>query len=182
MKRKTGKRHPCGKLIQPTAKERSEIAARKARSEVEFVESQPHRRAFADKGDPWLADEVGRFCRVHRLRREIKDAADEWRNIVRLYRAAWGAPQDENHGAAGLGQGPTWDTVDGWKAQMLGIEEALYGDHGTNKARYMATKMLALDGRSVPRELVPYALDGLRVVAVELGRMTKRDAPFQEAA
>ena len=180
--RKSGKRHPCGKLIQPTAKERSEIAARKARTEMEFVESQPHRRGFSDPGNPWLASELGRFCRVHRLRREIYEAAGEWANIVRLYGAVWGAPQAENHGSGGMGQGPSMATQEKWKAQMLAIEEALYGDHGTNKARYKATSDLVLRGYPVPRELVPHALDGLRIVAIELNWMAARDQPFQEAA
>jgi hypothetical protein len=150
---------------------------------MEFVQGQPHRRGFADRADPWLESELGRFCRLHRLRRELFDAATEWANIVRLYRAAWGAPMDERHGTTGVGgQGPSMATVEAWKAQMVSIEEALYGEHGTNKAMYRATKRLVLDGVMPAREDVPYALAGLKVLAIHLGLMTAREAPFQEAA
>jgi hypothetical protein len=181
-KRKTGERHPCGKLKQPNAQERADIAARKARQETAFVENQPHRRDFADKSDPWLESELGRFCRLRKLRRELFDAAMEWANIVRLYRVAWGAPVDEHHGGPGSGQGPSGATLAAWKAQMLSIEEALYGDAGTNKARYAATKALVLDGKAPSRELEQFAIDGLRIVAIELGGMTAREAPHHSEA
>jgi hypothetical protein len=181
-KRKTGERHPCGKLKQPNAQERADIAARKARQETAFVENQPHRRGFADKSDPWLESELGRFCRLRKLRRELFDAAMEWANIVRLYRVAWGAPVDEHHGGPGSGQGPSGATLAGWKAQMLAIEEALYGDQGTNKARYSATKALVLDGKAPSRELEQFAIDGLRIVAIELCGMTAREAPHHSEA
>jgi hypothetical protein len=181
-KRKTGARHPCGKLVQPTAQQRAEIEARKARQETAFVQNQPHRRDFDRADDPWLESELGRFCRLKKLRRELFDSAIEWANIVRLYRVAWGAPVDEHHGGAGSGQGPSAATVAAWKAQMIAIEEALYGDAGTNKARYAATKGLVLDGRPVSRELEPFVIDGLRIVAIELGGMTAREAPHHSEA
>ena len=182
MTRKFGPRYDNGKLKKLTASERAAKEAEAYRANMKQVGQQPHRRDFADPLDHWLTDELGRFCRVNRLRREIKEAADEWALIVRLYRVAWGAPVDERHGSRGTGEGPSCATVAGWRAQIENIEEALYGDHGTNKARYSATKRLVLDGVAPSRELLPYALDGLRIVAVQLGRMTKRDAPFQEAA
>jgi len=107
--------------------------------ETQYVEGQPHRRDFKVKDDPRLESELGRFCVRQGLRMELFDAALDWANIVRLYRAAWGAPQDENHASAGLGEGPSMETQAKWKADMQSIEEDLYGFHGTNKARYKAT-------------------------------------------
>jgi hypothetical protein len=181
-KRKTGARHPCGKLKQPSAKERADIQARRARMEAEFVQNQPHRRGFAVKDDPRLESELGRFCVRYKLRKELFDAALDWANIVRLYRAAWGAPQDENHASAGLGEGPSMETQAKWKAEMLSIEEDLYGFHGKNKARYKATMELVLRGVAPVNELVPYAIDGLRIVAINRAKMSAKDAPFQQAA
>lgn len=182
MKRKTGPRYDNGRLKKLTAAERTLREAEAYRSNMQQVGQQPHRRGASDPLDPWLTDEFGRFCRTYKLRREIKEAADEWALIVRLYRVAWGAPVDERHGSRGTGEGPSCATVEGWRRQMQDIEDALYGEHGTNKARYSATKRLVLDGVVPARELLPFALDGLRIVAVELGRMTARDAPFQVAA
>jgi len=182
-KRKTGTRHPCGKLKQPSAQERSEILARKARMESEYVQNQPHRRGFAVKDDPRLESELGRFCVRNHLRKELFDAALDWANIVRLYRAAWGAPQDENHASTGMiGQGPSMETQAKWKADMLSIEEDLYGFHGTNKARYKATMELVFKGITPAPELRQYAIDGLRIVAINRAKMSAKDAPFQQAA
>lgn len=182
-KRKPGRRHPCGKLIQPTAQERAEIAKRQGMVELQTVMNQPHRRDAADPRDEWLETELGRFCRRHRLREEIKKGAEEWADISRLFRAAWGAPMPERLGSIGVtGEGPSWATVEAWRGQLQNIEDKLYGDTGRNKARYSATYNLVFRGLAPTRELEPYALDGLRVVAIELGRMSKRDAPFQEAA
>lgn len=158
------------------------MLAKAAQIEVELVMAQPHRRDAKDPRHEWLESELGRFCLRHKLRREIKAAGDDWANTVRLWRLAWGAPLDEHHGAAGSGRGPTAATVAGWRQTMLKVEEALYGDPGTNKARYTATKMLCLDDKPVPRELVEYAKDGLRVLAIELGKMTAKEQPFQDAA
>jgi hypothetical protein len=182
-KRKTGAdRYASGRLKPPNAAQRAEIEARLARKEVEFVMQQPHRRDAEDPRHEWLESELGRFALRHKLRREIVDAGREWANIVRLYRVAWGAPVDEHHGGTGSGRGPTGETLAGWRETMLSVEEALYGDDGMNKARYLATKRLCLDDKPVDPALVPFALDGLRVLAVELGRMTKRDAPFHSEA
>jgi len=181
-KRKIGARHPCGKLKQPSAQERSEIAARNARMETQYAEGQPHRRDFKVKDDPRLESELGRFCVRQGLRMELFDAALDWANIVRLYRAAWGAPQDENHASAGLGKGPSMETQAGWKADMLSIEEDLYGFHGTNKARYKATMELVFRSIQPTPELVRYAIDGLRVVAINRAKMSAKDQPFQRAA
>jgi hypothetical protein len=182
-RRKTGKRYPGGKLKQPSAAERSKISAERARMEAEFVQHQPHRRGFAVKDDTWLESEVGRFCRLHGLREEVFEAAKEWANIARLYGAAWGAPQDERHSSPGLtGEGPSMETQAKWKAQLQGIEEKLYGEAGANKARYSATMRLVLRRVIPSRELAPYAVDGLRVVAIYFRKMSARDAPFQSAA
>ena len=181
-KRKPGLRHPCGKLRQPGARERSDIAAHKARLEAEFVQHQPHRRSFAVKDDPWLENELGRFCRRQGLRREVYEAALEWAEIVRLYRAAWGAPLDENHGGGGGGEGPSMETQAKWKAQMQQIEEDLYGPDGRNKARCKATSDLVVRRIPVPRELVEYAKAGLILVAIRLAKISERDTPYQRAA
>ena len=181
-KRKTGARHPCGKLKQPGAKERSEIQARKARMEAEYVQNQPHRRDFAERDNPMLESELGRFCVRNRLRKELFDAALDWANTVRLYGAAWGAPQIENHGAGGTGEGPSMATQAKWKAEILSIEEDLYGFHGTNKARYKATSDLVLRGVPVPPALREYAIDGLRIVAINRAKMSAKEAPYQQAA
>lgn len=181
-KRKTGERYSNGKLKKPTAAERAKTEAEVYRANMQQVGNQPGRREFADPLDPWLESEVGRFCRRNRLRRELFEAGTEWANIKRLYRLAWGAPMDEHHGGAGSGEGPSAATVAGWKATLLNIEEALYGETGRNKARYTATMRLCLDGQPVPRELVDYAKDGLRVLAIELGKMTAKEQPFQDAA
>jgi len=150
--------------------------------EAEYVQNQPHRRGFAVKDDPRLESELGRFCARNHLRKELFDAALDWANIVRLYRAAWGAPQDENHASAGLGEGPSMETQAKWKADMISIEEALYGVHGKNKARYKATSDLVLKGIAPSQELRQYAIDGLRVVAINRAKMSAKEQQFQIAA
>jgi hypothetical protein len=76
-----------------------------------------------------------------------------------------------------------------WKWKMRRIEEKLLGiavddpDTGRmNKARYAATKALCLDNKPVSRELAPYAKDGLRILAIELGKIGAKEQPFQRAA
>jgi hypothetical protein len=119
----------------------------------------------------------------------VKEAGEAWRELRRLFIIAWGGPVDEHHGGGGIGEGPTMQTQADWKTKMRRIEEKLLGiaiddpDTGRmNKARYEATRALCLLDRPIPREMAPYAKDGLRILAIELGRIGAKEQPFQRAA
>jgi len=151
--------------------------------EAEFVQNQPHRRGFSVRDDKWLESELGRFCRRHKLRDELYNGALEWANVVRLYRAAWGAPMDERHGSPGMtGEGPSLAQSEAWRAQMIAVEEDLYGQSGMNKARMKATSDLVLRGTPVPPALTQYAIDGLRIVAIRMVNLPRQEHPFERAA
>ena len=165
------------------------MLARAARAETEFAQKQPGRIGMPDPASPWNESELGRFCQLHGLRREVKEAGEAWKELRRLFIVAWGGPIDEHHGGRGFGEGPSMATQADWKTKMRRIEEKLLGvavddpDTGRmNKARYAATKSLCLDDKPVSRELSTFAKDGLRILAVEFGKIGAKDQPFQRAA
>jgi hypothetical protein len=191
-KRKTGERFACGKLKQPNAQQRAEIEARLARQQTEYVKAQPHRRDAEDPAHEWNESALGRFCKFHKRRPELYAAGLKWAELHRLFNVAWGAPVDEHHGGGGNGLGPSMETQEKWKLQMRKIEEKLLGIHEEdeakgpvthmNKARLKVVNMLCLDDKPVPRELAEHALEGLRILAIEFGQMSAKDAPHHSEA
>lgn len=165
------------------------MLAKAARSETELVQQQPGRKGQREPDHPWYESELGKFCKFHGLRPECVAAGLAWKELKRLFVVAWGGPVSEHHGGGGLGEGPSMGTSDDWKIKMRRIEEKLLGiaiddpDTGRmNKARFSATKALCLDNKPVSPENAPFARDGLRVLAIELGKMGAGEHPFQRAA
>jgi len=174
--RKQGERYPSGGLRRPTLAQMEEIERRKRLAETASVMAQPH-RAWAGKqaGHHWLASALGRFCIRHKLRSELFDAGAEWTGIYRRWRAAKGIPDPNHSQTIGGGLGPSDAIVDGWWRDIERVETALR-QHG--QGTFLSARHLLLDDSDLPDEAAADAIVGLRVVAVELGRLPKGAHPF----
>ncbi len=179
MKRKTGERYGNGRLKRPTIEQLKQIEAERYRENMQQAAQQPHRRDFRDPLDPRLESALGRFCVRHRLRGELYDAGNEWAEIRRSWNAAKGVPSEVRLGGGGSGQGPSDATVARWGRILTDIDEALYE---VNAATMWAARRLCIDDVAPSREFEPYAIRGLSVVAVALGRVEPSIHPFVRAA
>jgi hypothetical protein len=171
---KAGKRldSRIGVLAQITeADKRARLA------ETSQVASQPHRRWARDPLDPRLATALGRFVIRHGLRSELFDAGDHYADLFARWAAAKGIPHPRRRHMVGGGVGPSDATVDAWWREIEGIENALrrYG-----KA-YVNVRHLCLDDEDLPPEAAADTITGLRVVAVQIGRLPERTNPFVSA-
>lgn len=179
MKRKPGERYANGRLKRPTVETLKQLEAERYRENMKQAGQQPHRREFSDPLHPWLESEFGRFCMRHGLRRELFDAGNEWAEIRRSWNSAKGVPDPVHTGGMGSGLGPSEATVARWRRLLQQIEDDLYE---VNKATMWATRRLCIDGAAVGREYEAFAIRGLSVVAVSLGRMAASAHPFVRAA
>lgn len=178
-KRKTGPRHPCGKLKQPSAKDRALKDAELYRANMAQVASQPHRRDFADPISPRLECALGRFCERQRLRSELFDAGREYADLLRRWRVAKGCPDPVHTGGMGSGQGPSDAVVASWWKQIERIEAGLRRE---SFLPFLAVRHLAIDDRDIPATATAHAVEGLCIVAQELGRLPVGAHPFVRAA
>jgi hypothetical protein len=144
-------------------------------AETSQVASQPHRRWARDPLDPRLATALGRFVIRHGLRSELFDAAGEWIATYRRWLAAKGVPDQLHAQTLGGGLGPSKATVDAWWRDIERVEARLreYG-----QGALLGVRHLCLDDCDLPLEAVADTIVGLRVVAVEMGRLPKGAHPF----
>jgi hypothetical protein len=143
-------------------------------SETAQVVAQPHRSWAPDPNDPRLESALGRFIIRHKLRSELFDAGDHYADVYARWCAAKGIPHPRRRHMVGGGHGPSDATVNAWWREIEGIEAALrrYG-----KA-YIHVRHLCLDDEDLSPEATADAIVGLRVVAVEIGRLPERAHPF----
>lgn len=151
-------------------------ADRKQRlAETSVVMAQPHRAWARDPGDPRLASALGRFVVRHGLRSELFDAGSEWTATYRRWRAASTIPDPLHSQSIGTGLGPSEAIIASWWRDIERVEAALlcYGQDA-----YHGVRHLLLDDFDLPDGATADTITGLRVVAVELGRLPKGAHPF----
>lgn len=173
--RKTGARQPNGQLRRPTLAQLVEADRQQRMAETSVVMMQPHRRWAKEPDHPWLAYSLGRFCLRHGLRSELHDAAKEWQDTYRRWRAAKGIPDPNHVQTIGSGQGPSDATVEVWWRDIERVEDALreYG-----QGPLLAMKHLILDEQDLPEDAAADSIVGLRIIAVKLGRLPEKAHPF----
>jgi hypothetical protein len=178
-KRKAGARYANGRLKKPTIETLKQLEAQRYRENMQQAAQQPHRREFADPLDPWLENELGRFCRRNGLRREYYQAGLDWAEMRASWNAAKGVPASTHKDGMGSGRGPSEATLDRWKHILDQIDEDLYEE---NAATLWATRKLCIDMQPPKREFLPYVIKGLGIVALRLGKVSAKDHPFGQAA
>jgi hypothetical protein len=176
--RKQGLREANGRPQRSTLAQIVEADHKQRMAETAVVAAHPHRAWAPDPLDPRLATALGRFCIRYKVRSELYDAASEWASIYRSWRAAKGVPDPLHTGGMGTGAGPSPATVAGWWREIERVEKALrpYG-----QGAFVGVRHLCLDDSDVPDEAAADVIAGLRVVAVEMGRITKGAHPFVDA-
>jgi hypothetical protein len=177
--RKQALREPNGRVKRPTLAQLKQAELSQRMAETDFVANQPHRRGARNPRDPRISTAHGRFCDRHRLREEIYQAAEQLAETYRRWRAAKGIPDPQHSSAMGSGgDGPSPSTVDGWWREIERVEAELrrYGSDA-----YVGVRHLLQDGQDVPDEASADTIVGLRVVAVQLGRLPAGAHPFASA-
>jgi hypothetical protein len=173
--RKLIAREPNGRAQRPSLAQIKEAERKQRLAETAVVMAQPHRAWARDPGDPRLASALGRLVIRHRLRSELFDAGSEWTGIYRRWRAASAIPDPLHSQSLGGGLGPSDRLVASWWADIVRVENALrqYG-----QGAYLGVRHVLLDDADLPDEAIADAIVGLRVVAVEMGRLPKGAHPF----
>ena len=187
-KRKDVPREPNGRPQRPN-KRPSTMAAlnameRDRQDEVMAVaKSQPHRREFAwmtkktDLQSRMMESASGRF-----LLRNMQDERRQeiyfetglaYAALVGRWKAAWGAqasnPPPESLGS---GEGPSAAAVAGWKRKIETIKGRLLREGSPEVL--MWTGLLLIDNLDVPGADVPQVLNGLWIIATEMGKLDIR--------
>jgi len=172
-KRKPGLRQPNGRLRLPSKTEREDFAKRMERVEMATVLDQPHRRGNIDQG---CESALGRFFLRHkRLRVELKDAAEHYRETKRRWRAAWGAPTLERiEGGSGLG--PSDATVKKWERDIMEMEHAMIrsSQYGVGPFQW-----LVLESIDTTKDYDEVIISCMMALAAHLGRIDGKAHPFE---
>ena len=176
--RKSGAREKNGRLQRPTLAQLMDADHRQRMAETAVVAAQPHRAWAPDPSSPWLASALGRFCIRYKVRSELYDAASEWTAIYRRWRAASTIPDPLHSSSLGSGLGPSEGTIAAWWRDIERVERALLEGYG--QVVLLAVRHLCLDDEDLPHEAAAEALIGLRVVAVQMGRLPEGAHPFVE--
>lgn len=167
-KRKTGLRYPCGQLRRPSKAERESFTKRVEEAEMQTVLAQPHRQGDRDQN---CECELGQFFKRNKhLRRELRDAAEHYRETKRRWRAAWGAPTLD-HVEGGSGVGPSDKTVKAWGREIDEMERA------ADRAVFAGLKpfqQLVLEN-TAPHPIHRYLIIAvMEAIAVSLGLLDSR--------
>ena len=173
-KRKSGLRQPNGRLRLPSKVEREEFAKRMEEIEMKTVLSQPHRLGSRDQNCECA---LGRFFRRHkRLRNELKDASEHYRDTKRRWRAAWGAPTlDRIEGGGGLG--PSDATVKKWEREIAEMEHAMVRDCSAGLGPF---RWLTLENIDTTPEYDEAIIACIMSLALHLGRIDGKSHPFEK--
>jgi hypothetical protein len=175
-KRKPGLRQPNGRLRLPSKADREGFAKRMEEIEMRTVLDQPHRLGSRDQN---CEDALGRFFRRNRkLRSELKDASEHYRETKRRWRAAWGAPIiDRIEGGGGLG--PLDATVRKWERNIMEMEHAMIHSsrYGIGPFRW-----LCLENIDTTKDYDEVIISCMMALATHLGRIDGKAHPFQKDA
>jgi hypothetical protein len=167
-KRKQGLRQPNGRLRKPSKADREAFAKRMEEVEMQTVLAQPHR--LGDR-DQQCECALGRFFKRNRhLRRELRDAAEHYRETKRRWRAAWGAPTVDRIETGG-GEGPSDKTVKAWGREIDEMERA-----AARVAPFAILPFQWLTLQNEDRSLIfdPVIIAVMEAVAISLGLLDSR--------
>ena len=147
----------------------NEMNARKERDVLDFVANQPHRRGDDSK----MAEcPLGRFCKEYGLDDAVYQAALNYNDIRRRWRSAMGAPTNLRlNMPAMIGDGPSFDTVQGWAHRLASLRHAVVDAVGGSA--WLAAETLIVDEIEIPEVLHTPARNALAVLAVEMGAIKK---------
>lgn len=176
-KSKSAPRHPGGKIIQPTKDQRHARQKRNQEAMMETVLAQPHRRGSRDQR---CENALGRLVLRLKLRPELYDAGEEYRAIVARYRAARGVPI----GLRVVTPGPTREDqdaalararTDNLRRRIILCEHDLKAD---GIQALLTVRTLVLDGFDIGMDQDPYAVRGLKALAVSFGMLHPSADPY----
>ena len=167
-KRKAGLRQPNGRLRRPSKAERENFAKRMEEVEMQTVLRQPHRNGDRDQN---CECELGQFFKRNRhLRRELRDAAEHYRETKRRWRAAWGAPTlDRIEGGGGLG--PSDKTVKAWGREIDEMERAADRAVFAGLKQFQELVLEDIDPHPVHRFVIIAVMEA---IAISLGLLDSR--------
>ena len=175
---KLKQREPNGRHKRPSAEERQRREREAYQVEMRTVLRQPHRRDMAQPEHPWCASMLGRFCLIHKVRRELHDCAADYASLLHRWNVAKGIPMPDSTGVAGTGLGPSAATVAAWwrdiQAMEAAMKRSLPGKQGN--IAFAAVRHIAVDGASIPPEYVPAAIQAMLALANHMGH--KLNHPF----
>jgi len=167
-KRKTGLRYPCGQFRRPSKADREAFARRMEEVEMQTVLAQPHRHGDRDQN---CECELGQFFKRNKhLRRELRDAAEHYRETKRRWRAAWGAPTlDRIEGGGGIG--PSDKTVKAWGREIIDMERAAFR---AAPLAYVPFQWLTLQDRLPMPSYEAEIIKIMEAIAMTLGLLDSR--------
>jgi hypothetical protein len=170
--RKSGQRHACGKLKQPTAGERMTFQKQMEEAEMKVVLNQSHRRGSRDQ---LCESPLGRFFLENpMIRRELREAGIEFAAIKRRWRAAKGVPTDVRM-HEGTGADPLPETMRRWENQIALVECSIKQRCPRAWGPFM---QIEVDEKPVRIDQAIQVLFALHACAIALDFIDPRDAPW----
>ena len=168
------RRHPNGKLVQPTNEQRAGFERQIEEAEMQTVLFQRHRRGNRDQ---LCESPLGRFFLENTmLRKELREAAVEFASIKRRWRAAKGIPTDIRPGeSSGTGNGPSDETVRAWGNKIDLVESSI--KQRCPRALGPFTQMV-IDERDIRPDQAIAVVFALHAAAIALGVLDPHDAPW----
>ena len=162
-------RQPCGQIKRPPREESLETMRK-------FITSQPHRRGAENPTDQKHESAFGRFCVRLKLREQIFIASEHFAALVRRWRAAKGVPTNLRLGQGGSGEGPSDATVARWGQEIAAIEHGILAN--CDPRGYLSIRTMILDEIDADRRLDKFSTDAAFWLAVEIGTLSAKHAPF----
>ena len=154
----------------------AQIDRAKRQEQMQVVLAQPHRRGNTDQR---CATAFGRFTLRMGIRRELIQAADKYVDLKRRWLAAWGAcAVDRPAERTGLGEGPSWETMRRWSAQITEGEHAMMD---ASAPGYFAIRLLLLEDAEIGIDQDAAAVISLKVLSVEYGLLKAHESPYGRA-
>lgn len=167
------RREKSGKLQRPSKAQMEAILKQREEAEMSVVLNQPHRKGNRDQR---CENALGRFVIRMKLRDELYTAGQEFETITRSWRAAKGIPSQLTRGPLGTGNGPSERTVAEWTRTLIRVQRAM---QESTPEGFLEVRKLCLDNIDVDANGEGYAIDGLVVLARELGQLSTGDMhPF----
>lgn len=167
------RREKSGKLQRPSKAQMEAIQKQREEAEMSVVLSQPHRKGNRDQR---CENALGRFIIRMKLRDELYTAGEEFATLTRSWRAAKGVPAQLTRGPLGTGTGPSDKTVAEWGRKLIRVQAAMIEN---TPEGWLQVRKLCLDDIDVDALGEGFAIDGLMVLARELGQISTGDMhPF----
>ena len=162
-----------GRPKKSTIEQLAECERERSQREMLTVMQNPIRRHFPIPNEPLLSTALGRFCTVHKLKRELHDAADDYAKTRRKIISAWDGPLADQPGGTG-GDIPTF-LKEEWKRAVSAWETAILESSIEGVAILRWIGVLSFDGGEIPAYVsTRYMIDGLLALAVVQGKLDKK--------